>query len=343
LPTIQETSIPNEPDTLSADKLQENQIPLDENVLKTLLAADLANNKKLSLESVIYYQNTDPTIANIKRQMIGEKSDSKFTIKNGVLCKTHKNNPIGQNKHVLYLPDILLQPVIVYIHKHFLHPSKHQTWIEFASLYYHPRARQAIATVASSCLVCSMSRNHDNRNLTTGQIRSTNPTKPRQIISIDIIYMPPSSKGFTHGLLIADMFSLYLSFIPMKSKSASAVADALRHYISFQGIPEIVYSDNDPSFRAEVDTLLSTYNIQHATSYPYTQRNNSVEANVRKFKNCYRAAILESKIAAHKEWHTLYPLIIIRLNTAISKYGLSRELIHFNDTLDKHLPIITDT
>ena len=84
------------------------------------------------------------------------------------------------------------------------------------------------------------------------------------------------------------------------------------------------------------------YNIQHATSYPYGQHSNTVEAQVRKFQNAYRSALLSSEIFKHKEWHQLYPLVIIRLNTLISKYGLSREMIHFQNVLDNHLPLITE-
>jgi hypothetical protein len=292
---------------------------------------------------MIYYQNTDSFISKTKSEIEASQDDSNYILKNGLLCKKFPLNHIGNNEAALVLPDILLLQVIVYIHKYFLHPSNHQTWIEFASMYYHPRAKQAIKKVCDSCITCSMSRNHENKFVPVGTNRSFTPTKPRQIISIDILYMPPSSKGYTHGLLIADMFSLYLSFFPLKSKTASAISDALWQYICLQGIPEVIYSDNDPSFRGEVDTLLAMYNIQHTTSFPYSQKNNSVEANVRKFKNCYRAALLEDKICQHKEWHILYPLVIIRLNTLISKYGLSRELVHFNDILDNHLPIITES
>ena len=72
-----------------------------------------------------------------------------------------------------------------------------------------------------------MTKNPENKNIHIGQNRSIKPSKPRQAISIDILYMPTSSKGHTHGLIIADMFSLYLSFFPLKSKSSTAVATAL--------------------------------------------------------------------------------------------------------------------
>jgi hypothetical protein len=72
------------------------------------------------------------------------------------------------------------------------------------------------------------------------------------------------------------------------------------------------------------------------------QRGNTVESQVRKFLNAARAAIADSPIAKHTEWHVLYPLIIVRLNTLVSKYGLSREYVHFQQILETHLPLIID-
>jgi hypothetical protein len=56
----------------------------------------------------------------------------------------------------------------------------------------------------------------------------------------------------------------------------------------------------------------------------------------------YRAAILSSEIFSHAQWHHLYPLVIIGINSMITKYYLSRENIHFQDVLENQLPIITD-
>jgi transposase InsO family protein len=187
-----------------------------------------------------------------------------------------------------------------------------------------------------------MSRNAENRSVPIGQLRSNEPTKPRQMVSLDIMYLPKSSKGHTHALIIADMFSMYISFFPLKGKSSEQVATALRSYFSLQGIPELVYSDNDPSFLDEVKKLLSSYNIKHATSFPYKQNENKVESQVRNFKNLYRASLLNNDIFRSKDWNVIYPLVVIRFNTMITKYGISRELAHFQDELDSHLPIIVD-
>ena len=147
----------------------------------------------------------------------------------------------------------------------------------------------------------------------------------------------------THGLLVVDLFSMYLSFYPLKSKSSGAVSKAIRDYISHFCVPKFVYSDCDQSLRGEVEQLFYQYNITHHTSYPYTQKQNTVEGHVRMFKNSYRSALMESDVFKHRDWDFLYPLVITRLNGMISKYGISREAVQFGNISENNLPLITDS
>ena len=203
--------------------------------------------------------------------------------------------------------------------------------MQFCNLYYHPRAKKAAQNVCKACIICAQTRNVVNKDPTIGRMRSLQPKKPREAISIDILYFPKSSRGHTHGLLVVDLFSLYMSFYPLKSKSSTAVSEALRIYISQFCAPKHVYSDVDQSFRSDVEQLFFQYNILHSTSYPYTQKENTVEGHVRMFKNSYCSALTESSIFKHSDWDLLYPLVLIRLNTMITKYGMSREIIQFGD------------
>ena len=316
------------------------QVPITPDDLSHLLAADLLQNKKLSLESLIYLQNMDPHISDIKHRMLDTGKFKNFILKKNIVCKRSPDN--DQSTTAIYLPSVLLYPTVVYIHKFFFHPSTSQTIKEFSLHYYHPQSRAAVKKVCAACLTCATTRNPEYRMIPVGKERSIVPTCPREAISMDILYLPTSTEGHTHALIISDLYSMYLTLYPLKGKTSSAVAKALNSYISTSGIPKIIYSDNDPSFRGETEVLLATYHIQHATSYPYVQRANTVEAQVRKVKNAARAAISENPIMSHRNWHQLYPLVIIRLNTLISKYGASRELIHFQNVLHTHIPLITD-
>ena len=159
-----------------------------------------------------------------------------------------------------------------------MHPSTTQTIKEFKAYYYHPIADRVIKEVCRKCITCTQTRNKEKKGIGVGRQRTLKPSKPREGISMDILYLPKSRGGYTHGLLIGDLFSLYISFYPMKSKTSQEVAKKLNLYISSHGIPKSIYSDSDPSFRGETEKLIRTYNIQHVTSYPYTQKENQVEA-----------------------------------------------------------------
>jgi hypothetical protein len=45
----------------------------------------------------------------------------------------------------------------------------------------------------------------------------------------------------------------------------------------------------------------------------------------------------------NKDWDILYPLVVCRINSMISKYGMSREAIHYGNIVQSSLPIITDS
>ena len=282
-----------EEETEFFDTKSQTSIPphLDEKTLSALLASDILDHKKLSVNSLIYFQTNDPVISVIKDQLLGQHSYKSFALRKNIVCKLFAN-PTALAPFVIYLPSVLLAPTIWYIHKHFLHCSKTQTFKEFALHYYHPNAKKYINQICNACLICKTARNPDIKNTPVGNTRSHHPTAPRQIISMDILYFPKSSKGYTHGLILYDIFSMYISFFPLKNKSSSQIATALRSFISLQGVPETILSDNDPSFKDEVSQLFSQFNIKHITSFPYSQRENTVESQVRRFKNAYRAAMI---------------------------------------------------
>ena len=78
------------------------------------------------------------------------------------------------------------------------------------------------------------------------------------------------------------------------------------------------------------------------TSYLYCQKQNSVESQVRIFKNAYRAAILDNEVFRTKDWDILYPLVVCRINAMIKKYRMSRETVHYGYAVESSLPLITD-
>ncbi len=53
------------------------------------------------------------------------------------------------------------------------------------------------------------------------------PSKPWEIVSIDLLQLPPSYQGSKYLLVCVDHFSRYVVLAPLKEKTAAAVALAL--------------------------------------------------------------------------------------------------------------------
>jgi hypothetical protein len=159
---------------------------------------------------------------------------------------------------------------------------------------------------------------------------------------MDILYFPKSAKGYQYGLTISDLYSLYISFYPLRTKGSADVAKNLNAYFAAHGPPLYISSDNDPSFKGETEKVLRLLNVKHFTSYHFTLRQNYMESQVRIFKNAYRAAIINSPVFCTKDWDFLYPLVVCRINSMISKYGMSCEAVHYSHVIESNLPIITD-
>ena len=308
-----------------------------------LLAAELHETKKISLENLIWLQSKDKKISEIKEMLLGNGKEYKnFVLRSELVCRVNHSNSETNRYFSVYIPSAILYAVIIYVHKHFQHPSQTQTYKEFQALYYHPMAKVAVRNIFRKCMVCALARNSEKRQIPIGRERTLRPENPRECISMDILYFPKSKRGYTHGLIISDLYSLYVSFYPLKNKNSRDVAKALRSYVSAHGTPKTVYSDNDPSFRGDVEILVRQYGIGHMTSYPYCQKQNSVESQVRTFKNAYRAAILDNEIFKTQDWDILYPLVVCRINSMITKYGMSRETVHYGYAVESSLPLITD-
>ncbi len=111
------------------------------------------NRSTQTLDTLVHLQSQDPHIAHVKEKLINKEKCTTYCLKKNVVCKIkyQEESQILQ----LYVPSVLLYPIIVYIHKHFLHPTKSQMILEFDSMYFHPQSKKAIGKVCKACIPCA--------------------------------------------------------------------------------------------------------------------------------------------------------------------------------------------
>ena len=100
---------------------------------------------------------------------------------------------------------------------------------------------------------------------------------------MDLLQMPKARSGISHLLVAIDHNSKWVSVAPLASKTAAAVAGALRNKIlpSLPRIPIRVLTDNGGEFSGgEVRELLSEYGIKQSFSTPYKLSSNGLVERV---------------------------------------------------------------
>jgi Integrase zinc binding domain len=205
---------------------EKGELPeLTEKESQALLALDLCSDFKLSVCTLIALQNKEKRIREIKENLVSNPDEYKYyRIKSGILCREYSIDKNTTQYLGIYIPTSIIFSVVIYVHKHFLHPSKTHTLKEFSALYYYPFARRAVNKICEACITCAQTRNAEVKNNTVGRERTLKPGKPREGVSIDILYFPNSSRVHKYGLIVADLYSLYISFYPLKSKNSTEIA-----------------------------------------------------------------------------------------------------------------------
>jgi hypothetical protein len=105
------------------------------------LAADLIENKKISVETLIKLQAEEEKINIIRENLQGNsQAYNNFILKNWLVCKKYTIQHAGITHVGIYIPTVIAKAVILYIHRRNMHTSITQTTKEFNAHYYHPRA-----------------------------------------------------------------------------------------------------------------------------------------------------------------------------------------------------------
>jgi hypothetical protein len=146
-----------------------------------MLAADLLEHSRISVETLMRLQAEDENIKTIRENLTGNpEAYNTYLIKSGVVCKKFTIHHAGVTHLGIYVPSSILRAVVQYVHRKSLHTSVTQTYKEFAANYYHPRAMKEVKNICRECIICAQSRNEEKRNIKVGRERTLKPERPRE-------------------------------------------------------------------------------------------------------------------------------------------------------------------
>ena len=97
---------------------------------------------------------------------------------------------------------------------------------------------------------------------------------PRKTVAMDVGTLQRSASGYRYFLVVVDVFSRYVEFIPMKNQTADSVLQGLMSgWVYSHGLPEILITDQARNMDGEaMRHFCSDFNVKKRRSQSLPSR-----------------------------------------------------------------------
>eukprot|EP00731_Ephydatia_muelleri_P035282 Em0111g7a len=159
-----------------------------------------------------------------------------------------------------------------------------------------------------SCMVCQRSK---LPMLTPVPMTNIPIGHPWQMLAVDVLQVPVSSRGNRYLLVIQDYFTKWAEAIPMPNQTAECIAGILIDLFSRFGIPEILHSDQGANFESTmIQRVCAAFGVLKSRTTAYhLQGDGMVERFNRTFLRCYTE---QNDV----DWEGNVPLVLYAYRTA---------------------------
>ena len=91
---------------------------------------------------------------------------------------------------------------------------------------------------------------------------------PKEEYQVDLFFLPKKdfpTESFIGGVIAIDIFTRFITIIPIKTKTIPDIMDAVRQILNKMGKPKTIYSDNEGAWSAgtEISKYFQDENIRH--------------------------------------------------------------------------------
>ena len=198
------------------------------------------------------------------------------------------------------------------------HPGRDET-LRQTKMYYHWNTLpQDVQNYVQDCIVCQQNRSNQIKPAPLNTYPT--PSQPFERVNIDLLALNETDSGYRYLLVCIDALTRYSELIPLRTKTAKEVSEALYDgIIARYSAPEIIVSDNGLEFNNKLlKFLCETYEIKKVNIQPHTPKANGlVERCNRKILEGLRKLLATEQVTKQTNWEPKIPSIQSALNTQI--------------------------
>ena len=244
----------------------------------------------------------------------------KFLLIDNILCLKDKS---GKGNHRMCIPPSLRAEILYLFHDSPMasHVGRDKMLSLLGQRFYWEGWQKDVAQWIRECPLCQV-----GKATKTGKVGHLQPKDirfPWEMVSIDIMGPMPPSKNKQYILTMVDCFTRFCILVPLKSRTATVVADAMFvHLVCTFSVPRAILTDQGPEFESglfkHLCERMGLKKVRTSTYHPQT--NGTAERLHRFIKYSLRTVCDEHP----RMWAQLLPHIAFAYNTTpVSKIGFT--------------------
>ena len=255
-----------------------------------------------------------PPLRNWKRPPMRRYAQlwSQLVTVDGIVCRKYQPGPTSDTVVVPLLPETLHQKALSMCHDSPAagHQGTQKTLERIRREAYWVNMAQDVDRYCRECITCQKSKlpmpvRSPLTNIPIG--------RPWQMIAIDILEVPVSTKNNRYLLVIQDYFTKWVDARPLPDQTAIRITAELVKLFCTYGVPEIVHSDQGRNFESSiVQSTLEAFGVKKSRTTPYHPQGDGM---VERF-NRSLLQLLRTYVERQEDWEQHLPLALYAYRTA---------------------------
>ena len=309
-------AIPNDPPVITVSCYYANDLHKDTTIVNI---AQLTKPSRILIE-----QDSDPTLLNFKREMLGLPFDEQFLLNDARYMHYSRNrkriiikddifyrqyyNDIGEVSHLqVLLPGQLLKVLLQSLHGTAgKHPGISKRMQEIRQKYYFPSIATYVRNWVRDCEICIQDKRINNTRITPELIHIPEwDLGLEDLMQIDLLPELPPSGGYENIITAIDVFSRYAFAYPVSNPTAVNTAKVITDNMTRHAyLPTIIITDKGSVFVSqvihEVAEILGI-NLKHAT----TKHAQTIEV-LERAPATIKTSLKKVTVEYRKQWHKYF-------------------------------------
>lgn len=231
----------------------------------------------------------------------------------------------------IIIPGTLTSRVLKMMHDDQGHFGFAKTLQRTKERFYWPHMSSEIEEWCKKCKVCQQRRSPIPAKRAPLQPIIT--SHPGELVTMDIVEYPQSSRGYRYCLVMIDHFTKWLELFPLRNQKAETVAKKVFDgWIPRHGAPEQLHHDQGKNLTAtmiqEVCSFLEIWNTRTTPFHP--QSDGASERSIRTVNNMLAKVVAEDQ----RNWDLYVSSSCFAYNTAVhSSTGFTPSYLEFGREL----------